>query len=259
MSDIAAATTDRLETQPPARPATASRGIRNVVALHYVRRGTMLATPPGVLLAVLVVTILIALVLQRFGLDSSDPGWADGARNNGGVVWGLVGFIGYLGVQSVATTFPFALALGATRRHFALGTLLSHLLQSCYVTAVATVLLLVEKATGHWFVDAYAFDSHILGGGRIEIFVPTVLLGTLTVLSVGGAFAAAWVRYGTRGPLIIAAAVVLVIVLALLALAPALGTIVANFELWWLAVLSTGLIVLAVLGEYGFLRSASVR
>lgn len=259
MSDIAAATTDRLDSRQPAGPATASRGIRNVVSLHYVKRNVMLVTPPGVLLVVLVVTILVALVLQRVGLDTSDPSWADGARNNGGVVWGLVGFIGYLGVQSVATTFPFALALGATRRHFALGTLLSHVLQSCYVTAVATALLVIEKATGHWFVDAYAFDSHYLGAGRFEILVPTILLGTLTVLSLGGVFAASWVRHGSRGPLVIGAVAVLVVAVLLLALAPMLGTIVANFELWWLAVLAAGLVLLAVLGEYGFLRSASVR
>ncbi|GAA2238852.1 hypothetical protein GCM10010401_08940 [Rarobacter faecitabidus] len=254
------------QTNATAQPVTGKANGRTSVArigsvlrLHFVKRDVLLLTPPFILALVVVVTVIIALILQRVGFDTSAPAWAEGARQNGGVVWSLAGFITYLGVQSVGTTFPFALAMGATRRHFALGTLTAHFALSVYLTAVFAALLTVEKATGHWFVGAYTFDSYFLGSGRYEFLVPIVLLGSWALLSIGGAFGAVWVRYGKRGPLFVSVGIALALAILLLVLAPSLPTIFADFRAWWLAILAAGAILLAVAGEYGTLRSASVR
>ncbi len=236
-----------------------SNTLLGTLRLHFVKRDVMLATPPFILALVVVVTIVIALVIQRVGGDPSSAEWADGSRNNGGVVWSLAGFVTYLGVQSVGTTFPFALALGVTRRNFTIGTLLAHLSQAVYLTVLGSALLWLEKITDHWFVGAYAFDSHILGSGDPGVFAITVLLGSWALLSIGGAFGAVWVRFGKRGPLFVGISVALILALLLLILAPSLGSIFRNFQMWWLVVLAIGAAIISAIGEYGALRSASVR
>lgn len=254
------ASAPRGATGPTNHDRANTRGsLRPVVALHFVKRDVMLYTPPIILGLVVLVTVIIALVLQRVGLDPSSPDWAEGARSNGGVVWSIAGFIVYLGVQSVGTTFPFALALGATRRNFTIGTLAAHFVLAVYIAAIGAVLLTIEKATGHWFTHAYTFDSYLLGSGRYQVLIPVMLLGSWAALSVGGAFGAVWVRFGKRGPLVVGCGLAVVLALALLVLAPSLGRIFANFHAWWLAVLAALTIVFGAVGQYGALRSASVR
>lgn len=226
--------------------------------LHYTKREILLLVPLYILGLVLLVTLLVFLVLQRVGIEPSLD--IEAARtHNLAIMWSLPGFLVYLGVQSVATTFPFGLALGADRRGYALGTLLTHATLALYLTTAISLLLLIELATNHWFIGAYVFDVHVIGGGRLQYLVPIVFLAALTLFSIGGAFGASWLRLGSKGPLLIGGGMLIVILLALLALAPALPQIVAAFEAWWLAVLAGVLTVLAVIAEYAFLRRAAVR
>ena len=241
------------------QPTSRLAGIWSVIRLHFNKRKITLIHPFSILGLVIAVTIIITLVLSRVGIDTSTLEYAQGARGNQGVIWSIGGFFGYLGVASVATTFHFALALGATRSNFALGTLASHVLLAAYTSVVTVVLLLLEKATGQWFVNAYVFDSIFLGSGNVKTAAVVMFLATLTIFSLGGVFAASWVRFGSRGPLLLAGGAVLVIVLFLLGFAPKLADIFAGFQAWWLAVIAGVLIALSVLGEYLLLRKASVR
>ena len=79
----------------------------------------------------------------------------------------------------------------------------------------------------------------------------------LRLLSI--VFAAAWVRFGARGPQFIAVGLILVIVVAPIIIVPSRGTIAANFQLWWLVVTAGVAIMLACLRTWLPLRPAIVR
>ena len=71
----------------------------------------------------------------------------------------------------------------------------------------------------------------------------------------GGAFAAAWVRFGARGPSALAIVAVLALGIAVIVLIPLAPAV----QPWWAAVGAGIVIVLALLGQYVLLRRASVR
>jgi len=227
--------------------------------LHFVKRNTVILTPLLILLSVVVVTVLISLTLQRVGIDPADPNYPLQARNNAGVLWALGGFVVALGVQSVATTFPFAMALGADRRGFTVGTLLSHVVMAAGLAAVISLLLLVELATDHWLINAYALDAYLLGGGNPLLAFLISFLAIWLLQSVGAAFGAGWLRYGVRGPMFIGLIAGLVLVLILLAIAPQIPAIIEAFQPWWLIIAAAIIILIGVLGQYLFLRRATTR
>lgn len=229
-----------------------------VLRLQTTKRFETFGSPLVVLLVALAFTALVALVVWRATAPGSGQ-WAEISRGNQVGLWWLLGYMGYNGVQSVATTFPLALTLGATRAAFTAGTLLHHVLVSAYVTLVALALLGVERLTGQWFVGLPLLGSDVLGGGDPVRFVAVLLLSQLAVLSLGGAFAAVWVRHGPR--VTFAAGVALVLVLALLAalLVPAAGDLVDAFRPWWLVLLAAVVIAVCALVQALALRRASVR
>jgi len=233
--------------------------ITSVVKLHLNRRVVALLVPLFIVAVVVVISILISLVFLRGGSVPGSPVWIDASRNNTGMLFSFAGFLVSMGVASAATTFPFALALGATRRAFTLGTLAWNILQAAYLTVVFAVLTILELATGHWFVGFYIFDINILGAGDLTKLVPIVFLSVLALLSVGGAFGASWVRFGARGPQVIAAAAAVVIIVGLIIAIPSASAIIANFALWWLAVAGVVLVVIAMVGIWVPLRTATVR
>lgn len=227
----------------------------DVLRLHFSQRAMLLRTPPGIMLVVFVLTVIIAVIFWRTGSVPGSPEWVQNSRNNPAVFWALPGFFGWLGVQTVSLTFPLALSLGSTRRVFVAGTVLTHVALSLYITAMFLVLLAIERATGHWFFDIYMLDVTILGSGDPFQLAVTGFLGTLFVLSVGGAFAAAWVRFGALGPMVLAAALVIGLGITAILLVPAAPA----FQPWWVALGAGIVIVLAVFGQYALLRRASVR
>jgi hypothetical protein len=257
---MSAATATRPTTAAP--PTTTDRRRRPVstvlpvVHLHLSRRAAMFAVPLYILAAVIVITVIITIAISTAAAGEGVP---ENARYNQAMVWSMPGYLVYLGVASVAGTYPLGLAFGATRRAYALGTLLSHAVIAVYVTVVATLGLLIELATGHFGGGFYLFDVHLLGSGDLARFVPIVFLGVLGSLTIGSVFGAAWVRFGTNGPTVLALGLVLLLVgFGWLALQN-LDTIVSAFELWWLAVGAVAVIAASCLGVFAFLRKASVR
>ncbi|SIS14106.1 hypothetical protein [Microbacterium sp. RURRCA19A] len=227
----------------------------DVLRLHFSQRALLLRTPPGIMLVVFALTVIIAIIFWRVGSVPGSDEWVQNSRSNAAIFWALPGFFGWLGVQTVSLTFPLALSLGSTRRAFVAGTVLTHVVLSLYVTAMLLVLLAIELATGHWFFDIYMTDVWILGAGNPLQLAVTAFLGTLFVLSVGGAFAASWVRFGALGPMTLAAVSVISLGIVAIFLIP----LAALFQPWWIALAAGVVIVLAVLAQYLFLRRASVR
>lgn len=227
--------------------------------LHFNKREISFLVPLYITGTVAVISVLISLLFLRSGSVPGSADWIAGSQMNPGMLYALPGFLVYLGVQSVATTFPFALTLGSTRRSFSGGTLLWATVTSAYLTLVFVILTLIEIATNHWFVGFYIFDVAVLGAGDMAYLVPIIFLGTLSMLTIGGVFGASWVRMGARGPQLIGAGLAIVIIVALIIILPSAPAIIAAFELWWLAVLAAVAIALSSTGTWLLLRSAIVR
>src|SRR5688572_18765464 len=116
----------------------------STVKLHLNQRQTSFLVPLYIAATVAVISILISLIYWRAGSLPGSEGWISGSQANPGIIYGLAGFLIYLGVASVSTTFPFALTLGATRRTFVAGTLLWNATMAVYLAAVFAVLLALE-------------------------------------------------------------------------------------------------------------------
>ncbi|WP_423920488.1 hypothetical protein ACPEEZ_14350 [Frigoribacterium sp. 2-23] len=229
-----------------------------VLRLQASRRMAAFGVPLLTLGIATVVSFVIQIILLRSGVyESSDA--AVGLRANPAVAYALSGYLVSYGVQSTAGAFPLASSFGTTRRDFALGTTLMHVVLAVFVTAVFTAMLGLELATGHWGAGFYVFDIDVLGAGDVLTLIPVVFLGTMVALALGGLFGAAWLRFGSRGPLGLSIAVVVLIAVLALVLEPSFGAIAEAFRVWWLAVLAMGLTVVAIAGMTGFLRRASVR
>jgi hypothetical protein len=224
-----------------------------VIALQYANRNRTIGVPLYIIGAVVVLSVVIGVAVLRAGGDPRDGGFA------AGFLYGVFGYTIALGVQNVSSSFPFALALGATRRAFVLGNLLVSAAQGLLVAVAAVALLGLETATNGWFIGTRVLASPELGGGDALVVGGIMLLEILTALSVGGVAGAAFVRYGARGPLLLAVAVSTVAVLLLLLLVPHAAAIAAAFRPWWPAAGCAVVIGVGTVGQYLFLRRASIR
>lgn len=231
----------------------------SITRLHLTKRMYVFGVPSLILGIVIVVSLLIALGMSRFGIDISSAEHLENMRYNSGVLWSLPGFLIYLGVQAVSTTFPFGMSLGTTRRAYSIGTALYFALQSAYIAAVAMVLYGLELATGHWFLNSPVFDVWALGAGGVFPVGATMFTLAFFSLTLGGLFGALYVKAGSRGPLIFAVCLGIAILVTLVILAPHLGAIAAALNRWSVLAAALGLSVAAVAGEYVALRGASVR
>ena len=229
------------------------------VKLHLNRRTETFVVPLLIAGTVAIISVLIALIFWRSGSQPGSEGWIEGSQSSAGIVSGLAGFLGYLGVTAVATTFPFALTLGATRRAFVAGTLIWNAITAAYVAVILAVLNAIEIATNHWFAGFYIFDIYVLGRGDTLRLLLIVFLGVLATLTIGGVFAAAWVRFGALGPQLVAGGVILALAIVAIILVPEAVAIAAAFQLWWLAIVAVVAIVLSATGTWLLLRPAIVR
>lgn len=231
-----------------------------VTRLHLNKYENFVITPLMILGVVMVISIIIQIAIQRgTGADVSSAEYIEGARWNQAIIWSLPGFLVYYGVQGVSTTYPFALALGTTRRNFIAGTTVANLLQAACLAVLMLVLLGLELATNHWFIGVYVLDVHLVGAGNPLILGVTAFLGTMFCLTIGGLFAAVWVRFGNRGPAVLGLSLGLVIALALLVLAPRLGEIFSGLTRAGLAWGVVAVIAVALVGTWFAMRRASVR
>ena len=230
-----------------------------VTKLHMNKASMMFFTPFIIVMTVLVVSVLISLVMQRAGADPASPDFVEGARWNQGMIWSLPGFLVYYGVQAIATTYPFGLALGATRRAHVLGTAIANLILSAYVAGLMLLLLGLELATNHWFMNVYALDVYVLGAGDPLVLFMTGFMLTFVATSIGGVFGAMWVRYGSKGPTFLALGLGLVLVVLLLIFVPQAAEIIAAITRPLLVAVGFGIVALALLGTWWVMRRAAVR
>lgn len=230
-----------------------------VVRMHLNRKFSSFVVPLILGLGVVAVMMVVVATLDVAGVPTSSPEVIDGFRNNGGITWTLAGFLVSLGVQAATSCFAFATSLGTTRRDYVLGTGIYFLLQTAYVTAILSLLLAVEKATGHWFINAYTLDVRTLGSGDWGRFLVVVLAGALSMQAVGAMFGASWLRFGSRGPLLIAAAMLGLLVVSILIVIPRWAAVAAAFSMGWVALVLLVLGIVSLVATAAFLQRTSVR
>lgn len=231
----------------------------STVKLHLNRRRQVFLVPVWIGIIVGLISVIIALIFWRGGSQPGSTDWIQGSQSNPAIIYALGGFLTYLGVVSTSSHYPFALALGSTRRAFVAGTFLYQAVIAAYVAIVFLAFGVIEAATNHWFVGFYAFDIYALGAGDPWRLLTIVFLGVFLFLAIGSVFAAAWVRYGVRGPQLLAIGLIVVTGLVIAIIVPEFGAIITAFQLWWLAIAAGVIILLASLGTWLFLRAAIIR
>ncbi|NLB47198.1 MAG: hypothetical protein GX814_05590 [Microbacteriaceae bacterium] len=234
--------------------------ILKVTRLQMNKRDVSFFVPAIIVGMVMIVTAIISIALQRAGVNEvGSPEYVAGAMANTGIIFSLPGFLVYYGVQAVSTTFPFATALGATRRNYVIGTALANAVTGLYVAAMLSVLLFIELATTHWFMGIYVLDTYALGSGNVWQLALTSFLGTFAFTSIGGVFAAVWVRFGSKGPPALGLALGLVLAVLILVFVPYFAEIFAAITGAMLAWIGLGISVLAIGGTWFSMRRTAVR
>lgn len=176
----------------------------NIVRLQLVNQQTYVGIPLIIFSGALLLAILI------FQMIPSDvPKYAGGAA--GGPLW----YFSVVGSQSLTLTFPFALALSATRREFHLGTLLTATLASIMLALIYGAIARIETATSGWGVNGY-FSIPGMGGGEIGTALLAYFTISMLFFAIGYTGAAVFKRWG--GMVFFAGIVVLVLLLAGIAL-----------------------------------------
>ncbi|KUF08451.1 hypothetical protein [Leucobacter sp. G161] len=230
-----------------------------VTRLHLNKPQAMFSAPAQIVGTVMLVTALVSLILQRAEVFGGMGDYLDIMRQNNALVFALPGFLIYYGVQAIATTYPFALALGATRRSYVWGTALANVILSAYVALLLLVLLGLELATDHWFANIYAIDVFVLGNGNPLVLGATAFLLTFVSVSIGGFFGGVWVRFGSKGPLLTALVLAVVLAGLLFLFVPYSQEIIAAVTRPLIAAVALGLALLSLFGTWIVMRRASVR
>lgn len=233
--------------------------IGSVVRMHLSRVFTSVLMPVFLSVGVVAAMIIVTFAINAAGVDTRSTAFADGMSSNGGITFTLMGFLIALGVTSATACFAFATSLGVTRRHYVAGTAVFFVIQAVLITALLSLLLLLEKATDHWFIGARALDVVILGSGDWGRFLVIVSLGVLMFLSLGALFGASWLRFGMRGPLVISAVVVVLLAVGVFLAIPRFAEIMAALTFAMVPAVLIAVTLVALLGAAAFLNRASVR
>ncbi|MGH3236449.1 MAG: hypothetical protein ACRDOH_24970, partial [Streptosporangiaceae bacterium] len=192
----------------------------NVARYHLAKRVDYLMVPWAWLTFAFVVDLVIFVmvpvshhsVLTAHGIVQVQ----DTAGRDAGGLFAIVVIFFALGIQSVARSLPFALALGVSRRSYYMGTgLLAVTISVCY-GLVLTALQAIERATNGWGVSTHIFRvPYILDGPWYLTWLTTSV--ALALLFVYGMwFGIVYRRWNLIGTLTFTAAQVTVLLAAAL-------------------------------------------
>jgi hypothetical protein len=179
----------------------------NVARYHLVQRMNFLILPWAILAFVFLVDVIIL---------ESTPAGDSSQRYVGGLASIFVlGFA--LGVQTVARSLPFGLALGVSRRSFYLGTALLAAALAAVTATVVTAGQAIERATDGWGISMWFFRvPYILDGSWYLTWLTSFV--AMTLLFVYGMwFGLIHRRWSLVGLAIFVAAQVTVLLVAALA------------------------------------------
>ncbi|HEY5483136.1 MAG TPA: hypothetical protein VIK31_04910 [Propionibacteriaceae bacterium] len=228
--------------------------------LYLSNKTYVVAVPVVTLLAMVVVSVLIALVMGIVVGLPLPAAAEEGFRGNLGSLTALPGFLVSVGALAVNRNFAMALAFGSTRRHFWTGTALGFAATSLVTAAAAVVLLALEKLTHGWFVHAHAFDVVAMGSGSyLKTFGMTFVLSALS-LFLGALFGTVYRAFGTVATSITAITLG-VVLMGLVALGVwqrvRVIAYLADWGLWAVVAIIAGLVLAVAAASYSANRLAT--
>jgi hypothetical protein len=179
----------------------------NVARYHLVQRLNYLILPWAILAFVFVVDVVI-LALTPAG-DSSH-------RYVGGLASIFV-IVFVLGLQSVARSLPFGLALGLSRRSYYLGTTLLAVALSAVAGAVVTAGQAIERGTGGWGMSMGFFRVPYILDGSWYLTWLTSFVALILLFVYGIWFGLVYRRWNLAGLVVFIAAQITVLLIAALA------------------------------------------
>jgi hypothetical protein len=234
-----------------------SRSLR----LYLSNKTYVVAVPVITLAAMVLISVVIALVMGIVVGLPLPASAEEGFRNNIGSLTALPGFLISLGALAVNRNFAMALAFGSTRRDFWCGTALGFTATSLVTALSAVVLLALEKATNGWFVHAHAFDVSAMGNGSYpKTFAMTLMLALLS-LFLGALFGTVFRAFGATATTITACALG-VVVLVLFAVGvwqrAAVFSYLADWGLWAVVALLGVLVAAVAASSYSANRLATL-
>lgn len=224
----------------------------------------------GVWMVVGVITVsgllsLLAGVVLHVVLGAPLGAVAEGLRYNQVLLWWPGIALLVHAAQVIGTSTPLALALGATRRSMWWGSVLTFVLHALLAAAVLTAFLLLERATGGWFLGLPAFDVRVFAGGSPAWALLVAFLVYLGAQLVGAVFATVYVR---GGPVALTLSIIGTVVTTLAVLvwaaatgagsAAAVGAGSAGVPAGLVLLAAAAPVLLALLG-WGLFRRVSVR
>jgi hypothetical protein len=179
----------------------------NVARYHLVQRFNYLILPWAILAFVFVVDVIIL---------EMTPAGDDAHRYVGGLASiFVVAFI--LGVQSVARSLPFGLALGVSRRSYYLGTALLAVALAATVGVVVAVGQAVERSTGGWGITMGFFRVPYILDGPWYLTLLTSFVALTLLFVYGMWFGLVYRRWSLPGLAGFIAAQITVLVIGALA------------------------------------------
>lgn len=247
----------------PRRRGAASR-VLPVARLLVANPWTTLVQPWLVLGVIFAANWLLWAIITATTSGDDRRDTLDGFQYSGAVFYVFV-YMLVVGVQAMNASFPFAMGLGASRRDFYLGTLLTFGGLSAVYAVGLTVLASLEDATGGWGLGGRLFAPVYFGadawwGERLWLY----LVGLLCCFIVGSSLGAVFVRWGSNGLIAFFAGAAALVVggVALLTLTgswPRLGAVLADAGAGGIVSALVVPAALAAIVGYAVLRRAQVR
>lgn len=236
-------------------PAGAFGRIWAVTRLNLANPWTAITLPWIIQGVIFLANYAIWLIIARAsGWGSVGPA-SEGISYSGASLYIFV-YMLVVAVQTINSTFPFALGFGVTRRDFYLGSALTFVLLAAMYSVGLTILAAVEEATGGWGIGGVMFRAAYFGDGPwfglLWIFFVTFLF----FFFVGAFAAAVFVQWRSNGLIafFLGLGVLLIGAAALLTYTETwhlVGEFFANSGL--LGVYSWSLVPTAIAGVAGFL------
>ncbi len=153
---------------------------------------------PWIVTAVIAVVNIAIYAMIAYGAGGVSAVDDDAFKHGGSVSWVFV-FMIVVAVQAMHFTFRFALGLSIDRRDYYLGTVAFFGFLALVYSAGLTLLVVIERATGGWGLNAGFFAPIPLDTAPILTVAYVFVVGFLLAFAVGAFSAAVWVRWGAKG------------------------------------------------------------
>lgn len=202
--------------------------IWRIIRLHAVNPSIFFIVPWIIIGGAWVVSMVIVLIISAAGGPVSDL--AKGMQYSWAVLspqWYLV----VVGVQAIAYTFQFALGFGTTRRDYWVGTVIMFGLVSAFNAVAIATLVIIERATDHWWIGTVMFDAIWYVGADWPTAAYTTFAFQLFILTIGAAVTTVYMRWRMTGMIVLGAgaAAILLALFAFLTFSESWGAILEWF------------------------------